>query len=137
MTRRRESGGACPISSENRTRRRSSARTYSPHPDPRRGKSRRLGLVEFLAAALGGVNQIGQRPLAVLQHLDPAILLLGPLGIGRRKLPGIEERLHQSLERIGTSLQRQEAPLPAVPEGCGPSVRRLGIFRPSLTFQRC
>ena len=55
-------------------------------------KGRRLGLIEFLAAALGGVDQIGQRGLAVAQKLNPAVLLLHPFGIGRRELPGVEER---------------------------------------------
>ena len=41
--------------------------------------------------ALGGVDQVGQRRLAVAQQLDPAVLISYPLGIGCAELPRVEE----------------------------------------------
>ena len=99
-------------------------------------EARRLGLIEFLAAALGGVDQIGQRGLAVAQQLDPAMLMLHPLGIGCGELPGVEERLHQRLERIGAGLERQKAPLAAVLKDRRPRIRRARLLGPGLALER-
>ena len=99
-------------------------------------EARRLGLIEFLAAALGGLDQIGQRGLAVAQKLDPAMLLLHPFGIGRRELPGVEERFDQCLERIGAGLKRQKAPLPAVLKNRRPRIGRARVLRPGLALER-
>jgi hypothetical protein len=86
-----------------------------------------LGPIQFLVTALGGVKQIAQHGLAVPQQLDPVILQLDPLGIGRAKLPSVEKRFDQRLERLGPGLEREEAPAAAFPKG----MRPLGLF-PSL-----
>ena len=99
-------------------------------------KGRRLGLIEFVVAALGGVEQIAQRRLAVAQKLDPAILVLHPLGIGCTELPGIEERPNQRLERLGAGLEGEEAPAAAVLEDLRPRIRRAPFLGPCLALER-
>ena len=94
-------------------------------------KGRRLGLIELLAAALGRVDQIAERRFAVAQELDQAVLLLDPLEIGGGELPGVEERFHQRLERVGAGLERQKAPLAAVPKGGGPGIGGARLLRPA------
>ena len=100
-------------------------------------KARRLCLIELLAAAFGGLDQVRQRRLAVAQQLEPAVLLLGPLEVGGAELPGVEERLDQRLERIGAGLERQVAPLPAVLKNRRPGIGRAGILGPRLALERC
>ena len=99
-------------------------------------EGRRLGLVEFLTPAFGGVDQIGERGLAE-QKLDPAMLLLHPLRISRIVLPGIEERLHQRLEWIGAGLDREKAPLAAVLKDRRPNIRRAQLLGPCLALECC
>src|SRR3981189_1939279 len=70
-------------------------------------KAGRLGLVEFLAAALGGIDQVAQRGLASVQGLHPAVLACHPLGVGCRELPGVKERFHQRLERMRGRVERK------------------------------
>ena len=84
-------------------------------------EGRRLGLTELLAAALGGVDQVGEGRLA-LHRLDPVKLPLDALRVGRVELPGVEKAIDQRLDRLRAGLQRQKAPLPAVLEDRRPGV---------------
>ena len=86
-------------------------------------KGRRLGLIELLAAALGGVDQVGEGRLA-LQQLDPLKLPLDALRVGRVELPSVEKTIDQRLDRLGAGLQREEAPLAAVLEDRRPRLGR-------------
>src|SRR5437667_6397543 len=95
-------------------------------------KAGRLGLAEFLATALGGIDQIAQRGFAAVQGLHPAVLACHPLGVGCRELPGVEERFHQRLERIGARLERKKAPLAAVLKNRRPFTRRMRLLGPCL-----
>jgi len=63
-------------------------------------------LIEFLATAVGGLDQIGQRRLAVEKLVDPVMLPLDALRIGRVELPCVEEAIDQRLQRIGAGLER-------------------------------
>ena len=98
-------------------------------------EGRRPGLLEFVAAALGGVDQVGEGRL-VQQKLNPTLLLLHPLGIGGRELPSVEEAIDQRLDGLGAGLQRQKAPLPAVLKDRRPGVGRAGVGGPGLTLER-
>ena len=98
-------------------------------------EGRRLGLAEFLAAALGGVDQMGERRLA-LQELDPPMLPLDALRVGRLELPSLEETFDQRLDRLGAGLERQKAPLPAVLKDRRPGVGRARVAGPGLTLER-
>ena len=40
--------------------------------------------------------------------------MLHPLGINRAKLPRVEERLNQRLERRGSGLERKKAPVAGI-----------------------
>src|SRR5262249_46295481 len=95
-----------------------------------------LGSIEFLVAALSGIEQIAQRGLAVAQEPDPAILLIHPLGIGRAKLPRVEKRFNQRLERLGPGLEREEAPAAALLKDLRPCAGRAHPVRPCLAFER-
>src|SRR5262249_62183631 len=92
--------------------------------------------IQFLVAALGGIKQIAQHDLAVAQKLDPAILLLHPLGIGRSKLPSVEKRFDQRFERLGPGLEREEAPAAAFLKGMWPIPACIYPFRPCLALKR-
>src|SRR5208337_1778713 len=98
-------------------------------------EGRGLRLVELRAAALGGVDQIGELRLA-LQKLDPALLLLHALGIGRPELPGVEEAIDQRLDRLVAGPEREEAPLPAVLKDRGPRAGGARLVGPGLTLER-
>ena len=93
-------------------------------------------MTELHAAAFGGLDQIGQRHLAVQKLVDPVMLSSDALGTGRFELPGVEEAIDQRLERIGAGPERQKAPLPAVLKHCRPSLGRRRIAGPSLTLER-
>jgi hypothetical protein len=75
-----------------------------------------------------GIDQIAQRGFAAEQGLHPAVLACRPLGVGCRELPGVEERFHQRLERIGARLKRKEAPLAAVLKNRRPLTRRMRLL---------
>ena len=95
-----------------------------------------MSSIQFLVAALGGIEQIAQHGLAVAQELDPAILLLHPLGIGRAKLPSVEKRFDQRLERLGPGLEREEAPAAALLKGLRPCAGRARPLGPCLALER-
>ena len=99
-------------------------------------KGWRLGLIEFVVATRSGVEQIAQRRRAVAQQIDPAILLLHPLGIGCTELPRIEECFGQRPERLDAGLEGEEAPLAAVLKGLRPRIRGARVLGPGLALER-
>ena len=90
-------------------------------------EGRRLGLTELHAAAFGGLDQIGERRLAVQKLSIQSCCRFVALGIGRLELPGVEEAIDQRLDRLGAGLERQKAPLPAVLKDRRPCLGRSAL----------
>ena len=99
-------------------------------------EGRRLRLAELLIAALGGIEQAGERRLPGGERGDPVGTPLLPLGIGGIDLPGLEEGLDQRLDGVGARLHLEEAPAPTVVKGGRPRRRLADTFRPGLALER-
>ena len=96
-------------------------------------EGRRLGLVQFLVAALGRVEQIAQGwLLADRAAIDPFVLLLDARRDRSRRTARSKERLDQSLERLGARLEREKAPAAAVVERPPAKRRALAGLGPCL-----
>ena len=77
-------------------------------------EGRRLGLIELLAAALGGVDQVGQASPCPAKARSSHAAASTRSGSVALELPGVEETIDQRLDRLGAGLQREKAPSPAV-----------------------
>ena len=93
--------------------------------------------------ARGRVEQIAQHGPVLAQDLDQAILLFHSVGIARAKLPSVDKRIDQRLERFGPGLERpayvffnQEDPLFAPGPRIGPDIDRLLISASSKAHSR-
>lgn len=95
-------------------------------------EGRRLWLVEFCTAALGRLNEVRKRPVAK-QQFYPAFLFSDAL-VFCFELPNIEERIDQRFKRIGTGLEREEAPLPTILKNSWPLICSRDLLRPRLAL---